>query len=46
MIGIIKHKKVWSLVLYTTEVQLIKPLIQSQTDGLSKIIYGNILSED
>lgn len=46
MIGIIKHKKVRSLILHSTEVQLIKTRLQTQTDDLSKIVYGNIVSED
>lgn len=46
MIGIIKHKKVRSVILHTTEGQLIKTSIQSQIDDPSKIIYGNIISED
>lgn len=46
MTGKIKHKKVRSLILHTTEGQLIKTSIQSQTDDFSKIIYGNIISED
>lgn len=46
MVGITKHKKVRSLILHTTEEQPIKTSIQSQTDDLGKIIYGNIISED
>lgn len=46
MIGIAKSKKVRSFISHTIEVQPIKTSIQTQTDDLSKIIYGNIISED
>lgn len=46
MMRIIKHRKVRSLIIHTKEIQVIKTLIQSYINNLSKAMYGNTVSQD